>query len=363
MTIWFIIGTAAELIKVYPVIHEVQHRSIPWKILFTGQSNQNFWMQVQDFEIDKSSIIELLENQQDLKNTRAALGWFMRAFFVGMFGLRKRARKYLAPDFVKDDTLVVHGDTLSTLVGALYGKRLGLRIVHVEAGMRSHCWYAPFPEEISRRIVSRLAHFHMAPDENAQKNLFKEGIKENVLVTGGNTVVDSLQLALETFSKEATPYVLANVHRFENLHSPIRWKKIIDLLIDVSKKHKVIFVLMPPTAELLKNEHQTMKRLLDAGIELKARMPFRQFSKLLNGALFVLSDGGSNQQECHYIGKPCLVLRDVTESVEGIGGACILAKFDEKIINHFLQNYKEFERPNAFPEKRPTDMILGKLLP
>ncbi len=361
MNLWFVLGTAAELIKIYPLIDEAERQQMSWRILLTGQSANNFMMQAQDFNIPNAKIIELNPAQGDLKNSTMALKWFFKAMLIRKSNIRLKIKKKSALEISKTDFLFVHGDTLSTLMGTIYGKRLGLKVVHVEAGMRSHCWWAPFPEELSRRLVSRLADYHMAPDENAANNLKNENIVKNVTVTGGNTVVDSLQLALKNSLPPTRPYIIANVHRFENLHSESRWGQIVDLIVDVAKSHHVIFVLMPTTIELLEKDTTSKQRLISAGVELKHRMPFKQFTELLHGATFILSDGGSNQQECHYIGKPCLVLREITESIEGIGASCVIAKFNPEIIKDFLSNYRNFNRPSAFPAKRPTDIIFERL--
>lgn len=349
MKLWFVVGTAAELIKLWPLIHEAEVRKTPWTILLTGQSNQNFWKQAEDFQLTKENIMVCLEGQSDLRNARMALAWFLRAV-CSLPGVK----------LDQADRWIVHGDTLSTLVGTLWGRRLGARIVHIEAGMRSHKWWSPFPEELSRRMVSCMAHAHMTPDENAAQNLANEGITHDVIVTGGNTVVDSLALALKGDPK-TKPYVLANVHRFENLHSTDRWNSIVDLILSVAARERVVFVLMPPTQELLRRQPLVREKLLNAKVELLDRLPFREFSQLLEGAQYVLSDGGSNQQECHYLGKPCLVMRDVTESLEGIGGSCVLAKFDPAITNDFLNDPQKFARPRAFPAARPTKIIFDWL--
>lgn len=360
MNFWFVIGTAAELIKVYPLIDEAARRGLSWHIILTGQSSTNFWNQARDFSLPESKIIEISRSGKDLKNSLMAMRWFFKAVLINSFRLRTIIRDKSGLELGQKDYFIVHGDTLSTLVGAIYGTLYRLKIVHVEAGMRSHNWKSPFPEELSRRIVSQLAKYHMAPDENAKKNLLNEGISQNVVVTGGNTVVDAIQLAMSTPLKSS--YVLVNIHRFENLNSSKRWDSIMKLLFEVAKKNQIIFVMMPNTEEKINLDKKLKEKLIQSDIKLIARLPFKEFVNLLEGAEFVLSDGGSNQQECHYIGKPCLILRDLTESIEGIGGACVISKFDPTIIENFLKNYKQFARPLAFPLKRPTDIIFENLL-
>ena len=351
MTLWFVVGTAAELIKVYPLIEEAQKRNIAWFVLQTGQSAENFWMQVSDFELPTTRIIRLTSFQENFKTSFHALKWFFYSLAFGFFAIQKKIK------VEKDDLFFVHGDTLSTLIGSIYGKLLKIKVVHIEAGLRSHNLRSPFPEEILRRIVSRMVHFHMCPDENAKKNLFNEGIVSGVHLTGGNTVVDALEVITRAKRSETFSHVLVNIHRFENLHSELKWNKIIEIVLSLAQVHKVIFVMMPNTSEHLKNDFKNLERLKKSGVEFKDRLPFKEFVSLLLNASFVLTDGGTNQEECYYLGKPCLILRNTTERFEGLGESCVLSRFDQKIINDFLISPEKYLRPYAFPIKRPTDVI------
>lgn len=355
MTYWFVLGTAAELIKIYPLIDEASKRKINWSIIQTGQSVENFSKQLRDFQISNDNIFNLSKNSSDLKTSVQALCWFIKTIIFDFRRIKLKLKNKIA----KDDYIFVHGDTLSTLLGGVLGRILGLKIIHIEAGMRSHNWRSPFPEELTRRMVSKLAHYHMTPDENAKKNLANEGITENVFLTNGNTIVDSLQLFSNKIEKGN--YIVANVHRFENLMSNDNWTKIISLICETAKNYKVKFVLMPNTIEKLKSDKNSKEKLVNAGVELIPRLPFKEFVHLMEGSLFVLSDGGSNQQECHYLGKPCLILRKVTESIEGIDGSCVLSKLDDKIITNFLKEYESFKRPSQFPSPRPTDIIFKNI--
>src|SRR5690606_22023914 len=110
--------------------------------------------------------------------------WFTRAACAG----KARARELMPDGFV-----IVHGDTLTTLIGARWGRKLGLPVVHVEAGLRSKSLFNPFPEEINRRLVSRRAKYHMVPDATAEENLKKAGVGGEIVNTGGNTLMDAVR--------------------------------------------------------------------------------------------------------------------------------------------------------------------------
>lgn len=364
MALWFFTGTAAELIKIYPLIIHAERNKLPWYLVSSGQSATNLWKQYEDFQLPKEKCITLIETKGDLSNSSQALKWFSRSACLSAKFVRARLKEKLHTDISENDYWVVHGDTLTTLAGALLGRRLKLKIVHVEAGMRSHNVLSPFPEEINRRIVSRLALYHMVPDANAAQNLKTEGINSNITITNGNTVLDALNETLRSVKAPELPqkpYTVANFHRFENLASSLRWKIQIETLIKNAKKMKTIFVLQPNARHKLNADPETQKRLSEAGVEVIDRLPFSKFMHIMHNAEYVITDGGSNQQECYYLGKPCLLLRDKTESIEGMGSTCVLSEFKTEKIDEFLRDPMQYKRDPIKPERRPTDIIFEAL--
>jgi UDP-N-acetylglucosamine 2-epimerase (non-hydrolysing) len=340
MQLTFVLGTAAELIKIYPVArlaHESGHRV---RYLATGQSRENFRMQYRDFSLADSELSWLLQETADLEKSSHAAKWFAKALGAAIFGRTPGAVH--GSDFV-----VVHGDTLSTLVGASLGRRHHLPVVHVEAGLRSPSLFNPFPEEITRRLVSRLASFHMAPDERAALNLRGRG--GVILNTEGNTLLDAVRLTTSGTRTSLQPYALVNVHRFENLNSPERWGRIVQTLLSAAQKRRLVMVMHPQTRHVLQKDGASLKRLRDAGVELSERLPFSGFMHLLKGAEYLISDGGSNQEECSYLGKPCLLLRLSTERQEGLKTCCVLSRFDARVIERFLAE------PLAYAAKAEVD--------
>lgn len=356
MRLFFVLGTAAELIKIYPLIHYGKKRGIESFVLSTGQSDHNFWKQYEDFGLSKDHAATVVKGLGDLQNSAQAFKWFFKAT------MRSRLNEDIPWKITKDDYICVHGDTLSTVVGAKWGKRLGIPVVHIEAGMRSHNVWNPFPEELNRRYVAKVANFHMAPDETAAQNLKREK-RKNITVTGANTVYDAVKLMSETQTEIPTkgPFVLANLHRFENLNSKSRWKIMVETLIKASQKHRVVLVMHPPTAHKLENDPDSKAKLIQAGVTLLPRQTFRVFIKMLHQCEYVISDGGSNQEECFYLGKPCLILREKTERVEGLGSTCLLSQFKSELIDIFLSNPESYRRPPWQPPRSPSEVILDTL--
>ncbi len=345
MKLWFVAGTAAELIKIYPVLQEASNRGLPWKIVSTGQSPVNLVKQAADFAIPPSEILTPVSSERDLETTGAALRWFARAW-------RNK------PLWYDDGIILVHGDTLSTLVGAHWGKVVGAKVAHVEAGLRSPNLFSPFPEEINRRLVSRSVTWHMAPGPGAANNLRAAGITSGIIDTGGNTLADSVRL-FSAPGKSAWPFALVNIHRFENLRSNAKWKMILKTVEKTAARRPVTWVLHPQTKAKLDPKWRT--EMTARGVTFVDRLPFSIFIKLLSEASFLISDGGSNQEECSYLGLPCLLMRNESEREEGLGQNNLLSKFIEERVDEFLEDPSRYGRSTGFPRQSPSKIIVDAL--
>ena len=363
--LWFCIGTAGELIKIYPLLRLATDRQQPWFVLATGQSPVNFKNQWKDFKLPDERFGFLTRTSHDLHSSKAALKWFLSANLQTPSSLKRTIAEVAGTVPSKDDHWLVHGDTLSTLLGSRYARMLKVPLSHVEAGLRSEDLFNPFPEEINRRLVSRLAQTHFAQDDRAFQNLKTAKVKGNLVCTEGNTQLDTIRLVLNDFVAgdiPPLPYVIANIHRFENLNSSSRWATMIDVLTKTAhEKAPVYLVLHPPTQDKLKGDPKTSRRLTEAGVRLLPRQPFTQFIHLLSHADFAISDGGSNQEECFYLGKPCLLLRESTERIEGLDGPCLLTRFKTELIDRFLKDPSKFASPAILHQRSPSKIILDCL--
>lgn len=364
MRAFFILGTAAELIKMFPVIqawHDHGHEYYVWN---TGQSRANFWKQYDEFGFSRDRAFCLDGRAEDLSSRFQAMLWFARTFLISSSRLRRELKALIATEPRAEDLAFVHGDTLSTVMGCRFARKLQMPIVHVEAGMRSGTWLEPFPEEINRRLTSRWAAYHFAPDEFAAQNLRTEGRSGRIVTTGGNTVLDALKVALRLPSPEGLPvgpYAVANLHRFENLHNDSKWRQTLDVLCQSQTRMPTYFVMHPPTRARLEADPEGARKLETAGVTLLDRMGYVRYAHLMKGAAYLITDSGSNQQESSYLGTPCLLLRENTESREGLGANVILSKFDPAAISQFLASPEIFRRAETFPEQGPTDRILTEL--
>ncbi len=357
-TYYFFIGTEAELIKLVPVLKEFEKRKISYKIIASGQN-----------DIKKSVLLTLLKKGQpdiilfDGKITQTAVGllsWFFITLFKSFGKLRQEFK-----DVNKNTTVMfVHGDTVSTVMGALIAKRYGLKIAHVEAGLRSFNYFHPFPEEIDRVITSQLTDIHLCPNEWAVNNLKnKSGLKVN---TGQNTLLDSLNMVINTkvqsklldrIKKEK--YFLFIMHRQENLFNDQLVELLIDNVIAHAKNMKCVFVMHAPTILVLEKKGLMQKLKAHKNIILSERLSYVEFMKVIDGCQFIVTDGGSNQEESYYFGKPCLILRSATERIEGLNHNVVLSKNNFDVIKDFFKNYKKYAKKPINPKQRPSEIIVN----
>lgn len=354
---FFFIGTEAELIKVFPVILECQNSGITCHIIASGQNDLKKSRILSYIKLS-GEYVELSRESDIKKNARGLLRWFFRT--------KRQAAGQIMQCFnsneLRDKPLVVHGDTVSTLMGALIGRKLKMKICHIEAGLRSHHIMNPFPEEIDRMLTSSIARIHFAPGEQASNNLKKaRGI---VIDTKYNTILDSLAIS------EKMPIITENLqsilikeyfvfvmHRQENLMNREFVKEIIEKIIEVSKERKCVLILHQITENTFA-EMGILKLLKgNDNFILLSRVDYFDFMKLLNSAQFVITDGGSNQEELHYMGKPCLIMRKATEREEGIGENAQIYQGNTEQIMKFNDYYKEWRRTKVVAKISPSKMI------
>jgi UDP-N-acetylglucosamine 2-epimerase (non-hydrolysing) len=264
----------------------------------------------------------------------------------------------------KEGIVLVHGDTFSALLGARMAKIAGLKVGTVEAGLRSFDLFNPFPEEIIRRLLSPLTDYHFCPGDFAFENSQKyKGVKINTKI---NTLYDSLQLVLKNKEKISVDipkekYCLVSIHRFENLFNKERFDFIIKRIKEISKDMKVLFILHKPTKEKLIETGYFDRLNNNKNIELRPRYDYFKFIRLLIDSEFLITDGGSNQEETSYLGKPCLVMRKTTERKEGIGTSVVVSEYSPKIIKNFVNNYFEFRKKDKSLKASPSKTIVSKI--
>lgn len=362
------IGTKAQFIKTAPVILELQKRDIAYNLIDSGQHAAITKTMRQTFGI-KTPDISLRKHPSDITKLSQALRWTLRLLYLGFFQKKKVFNEIFAG---KTGICIIHGDTLSTLLSLFLAKRSRIKVAHIESGLRSFDYVNPFPEELIRVICMKFSDFLFAPSNWAYNNLRQMVLKGKIFHTQGNTVYDAIQAIPPHYTgAEATkPYVLLTTHRYENISSRNRMKFVLDTAEKVSEKFDVVFVLHRPTELSLKKygyltEFQKLCKMLPM-------LEYFDFLHLIKESEFVMTDGGSIQEECFYLGIPCLLFRNKSERDEGIGKNVYISKFRPENVNEFLKKFttlrNEYETASVSnhtidlpPSKTIVDTLIAEL--
>lgn len=352
-----VIGTKAQLIKMAPVMVELTHRGCEYRYISTGQHQDTMEDILDDFGLPGPDIV--LYDRGDVVSSKAVMPWFFTVLYKSLFSKKKIFGRKLS----RADHVLVHGDTLSTLIGAIMGRLAGAQVVHVESGLRSFSYFHPFPEEIIRVLTFRLSDIMFCPDERAVDNLKR--VDGEIVNTSGNTLYDSWRY----FSKsdKEKPVVnerfgLVSLHRYENFQSLQAAERIVSLLEIISDQHKLRFVLHKPTERALKKYGLFRRLMKNDNISCMSRVAYFDFMRLLQDAEFLVSDGGSNQEECFYMGKPLLLLREKTERYEGLGENCMLSCYSEERVRSFSSNVEVYLRDAIPLVHSPSQVIVDRLI-
>ena len=222
-----------------------------------------------------------------------------------------RYEKYLKNN--KPDVVIVFGDVNSTLATALTAKKMGIKIAHVEAGLR--CYDDNLPEEVNRRITDSISDYFFTPSQNEKKNLNKENIKKNIFFVG-NIMIDSLKIIMNKKKKlklDKKKYALVTLHRPENVDDKKILEKILDKLESISNSIDLIFSIHPRTMKSLIKFKLLKKIRSISNIEIKDSFGYSDFLFYLKNSKFIISDSGGVQEESSYMNIPCFTLRKNTE--------------------------------------------------
>jgi UDP-N-acetylglucosamine 2-epimerase (non-hydrolysing) len=357
--IHFVIGTRAQLLKLAPVMLECERRGLDWRWIYTAQHRETVRETLAAFSLPPPAYV-VVGWQTEAQSIGNMSRWFLR-----MLRSLPRSRKILAGQTGPAHVVLTHGDTFTTWLGALIGVLTRTPVMHVESGLRSFDLLHPFPEEINRLITFRLASYYACPGEWAVANLRRYGGEK--LDTGSNTQVDTLRLGLER-SDEAQielpsePYIVVSIHRYENIFRRGRLERIVEELELLSARFRILFIQHPATR--LQVEKLGFRARLESNerISMLPRLEYLAFVKAVRNSEFVITDGGGNQEELSYLGKPTLLFRDETERQEGLGENVVLSKLDRATIDAFVGNYKTVARDERVPDHSPARTIVSFLV-
>jgi len=339
MKIMLVFGTRPEAIKMCPLVNELKSRKkLNTIVCVTGQHREMLEVVLNCFGVVPDYDLQIMREKQTL--------------FDVTVNILQKIKDVLEKE--KPDVVLVHGDTSTTFVTSLACFYLGIKVGHVEAGLRTYNLDSPFPEEFNRQAVSILSKFNFAPTKLSADNLIKEGKNKDTIFITGNTVIDALKTTVTNdyshpvleWSKDSR-LILLTAHRRENLGEPMRnmftaIKQIVEEFEDV----KVVYPIhMNPKVREIATE------VLNNNPRIKIVEPLEvlDFHNIMARSNIILTDSGGIQEEAPSMGVPVLVMRDTTERPEGIAaGTLKLVGTNTEVIyrefKNLLTNKEEYEK-------------------
>jgi len=322
--ILIVFGTRPEAIKMALLIKEFQkYAEFEVKVCVTAQHRQMLDQVLEFFEIKPDFDLNLMKQAQDLYDITSGV----------LLGMRDVFSEY-TPDIV-----FVHGDTTTTYAVSLAAYYQKIDVAHVEAGLRTHNIYSPFPEEINRQMTGLIAKYHFAPTTDARDNLLKEGKDPKNIVVSGNTVIDALLWTIDKIENNELlknkilsfinskyklsdrKFILVTGHRRENFGEG--FVNICEALREIALKNENIDIVYP--VHLNPNVRKPVGEILSgiSNIFLIDPLEYDSFVYLMSKSYMIVTDSGGIQEEAPSLCKPVLVIRETTERPEGIRAGCV----------------------------------------
>lgn len=344
MKIMSVFGTRPEAIKMCPLLKELNSREgVDNIVCLTGQHRDMVDSVLRLFDISAQYNLEIMKAGQTLVSISTAV--------------LKGMETVLAKE--KPDIVLVHGDTTTAMSAALSAFYRQIPIGHVEAGLRTGNRYSPFPEEMNRQIISRLSSLHFAPTKQNVFNLEREGITQNVFLTG-NTVIDALATTIKKnyhfhdevlqnldFTGNNSDFILMTAHRRENWGEPLeRIYRAAGRLAKAFPEIKIVYPMHPNP--LVRNTAVSILKNIK-NVILTEPLDVEDMHNMIRRSILVLTDSGGLQEEAPSCGVPVLVLREETERPEAVeaGTVLVVGTQEEAIFNNvcsFLTDHEKYEK-------------------
>jgi len=335
MKILLCFGTRPEAIKMAPLYHELKKTNFQVKVCVTAQHREMLDQVLDFFEITPEYDLNLMQYNQSLNGLSATI--------------LSKIDSVLTEE--QPDLVLVHGDTTTSTMVALAAFHLGVRVGHVEAGLRTYNKKSPFPEEVNRQLTSRLADIHFTPTNQATQNLLNEGILQKNIIETGNTVIDALfwtlnkiELAnyinpeIENLTKSIPlnkKIILVTGHRRENFGQG--FENLCKAILKIAERDDVTIVypvhLNPNVKEIVYNQLSKKEN-----IHLITPVSYPAFVWLMKQSFLIVTASGGIQEEAPSLGKPVIVTRTVSERPEGVsaGNSILVGTNSQKIINSII---------------------------
>ena len=354
-TVHVVLGTKAQYIKTAPLIRRLVDERVPHRLVDLGQHGELTESLRSELGIGEPDL--RIGGSSDVSSIPQAARWA-----AGLAGETVSPRKVRQEIFAgRPGAVLVHGDTPSTLLGAMLARRARLPLAHLEAGLRSGRITHPFPEEAIRVAVMRRSDLLLAPDGGAVANLRRmRGVHGRVVRLPGNTGAEALHTALGSQPIAPSGPAVVTCHRVENLHRQDRLRGVVDLAVGLGRIGPVRFVVHGPTSGRLASLGLD-RRLREAGVETVELQPYPTFVRSLAAAWLVVTDGGSIQEECARLGVPTLLWRAASERPDGLGANIRLTGYDVDGALRVAGDPEALRRPPQPLDEPPSAVAAAEL--
>jgi UDP-N-acetylglucosamine 2-epimerase (non-hydrolysing) len=361
-------GTSAELIKMLGVLQRVPRSE---QLLICSSQHHNGLKKVhKQLGIEPDITLSSGWFGKDVVTMSQMLGMMLHAhgtFLKRLFALRRRIKLHDKTHKTKSIAMV-HGDTLTTVIGCYMGRALGVKVAHVEAGLRTYNWKSPFPEEIDRRIAAKFSSLHFPPSVVAEKDLVREHVRGEIINTHYNTAKDSIEQSWKfissDFEKLELPkhYCLALLHRTELIENREDLEAILKIIHShASKEHPVVFTEHSTTSEKIRSygfEHYLKKE----GMIVIPKQPYFDFMEIVRRSDYIVTDGGGLQEDAFFLGIPAIIHRKQTERQDGLGTNASLSGLDAEKVAKFLANHKDKKQfSRTLKSISPSQIVVDSL--
>ena len=374
--ILLVFGTRPEAIKMAPLVIEFKKHKDKFKtvVCVSGQHRQMLDQVLNLFDIVPDYDLNIMKVNQDLYDITSDVLLGVRNVLI----------------VENPDIVFVHGDTTTSTASALAAFYQKISVAHIEAGLRTHDIYSPWPEEVNRQITSRISNYNFAPTQSAKENLLNENISEDKIVVTGNTVIDALKFVINKINNSdqittdlkqslfksgynnietGKKIILITGHRRENFGEG--FKNICNAIKNLAYKYKDVDFIYPmhlnpnvrkPVLEILG------KKVINNNVYLIEPLDYLPFVYLMSKSYLLLTDSGGIQEEAPGLGKPVLVMRDTTERPEAVEAGTVLLvgtnqENIEKTVSNLLENqdlYFSMSRArNPYGDGTASEKIVG----
>ncbi|MBL4693777.1 UDP-N-acetylglucosamine 2-epimerase [Candidatus Gracilibacteria bacterium] len=332
--IHLVIGTKAQLIKMVGIIKELDANNIPYNYIDTGQHSTLTKEIRHQFSIREPDY-KFVKDTTNITSNKEGIPWMIGIFFKSIWNRKKIFQND------KKGLCLVHGDTVSTILGAIMGRISGQKVVHVEAGLRTPHLFKPFPEEMIRRITDKMSYINFALTNDSYNNLSKINAKNENMRE--NTLIDAVKIAQASNASAELPekFILVSIHRYESIHSKSRMEFIVNSVLDLAKNNKIVWGLHEPTKNSLIKYNLFKQIEANPNITLRGLFPYFDFINAISRSKFLITDGGGPQDETRYLNIPCLLMRTENERPEHTH--IYQSEFKKENVDHFINNIHSFQ--------------------